>query len=200
MLAQQLARHQSGPPEFYDDDVPLLWLGAAAPAAYLEEVNDDLLAMGIYGLLQACGTPSDDHDASLKRSARHAMNLLKWLVMDWKEPNQQHGANSPNLFARSFLSLDVKHYHHMQLDLHCVGDDRGGAKEDACQIIVQILTRHCVENVDNGGGGDDAFQSKPLMMEELIRTARGQQEFELWVARHCSASDQDAIKKAAAGK
>jgi hypothetical protein len=52
------------PPEFYDDDLPLLWLGSAAPAVYLEEVNDDLLAMGIYGLLQACGAPSDDHDGT----------------------------------------------------------------------------------------------------------------------------------------
>jgi len=186
-LSEPRNDQQSGPPEFYDDDIPLLWLGAAAPAAYLEEVNDDLLAMGIYGLLQACGTPSENTDGTLKRSARHAMNLLKWLIMDWKEPGQKK--DDLNLFARSFLGLEVKHYVHMQFDLHCIGDDRGGAKEDACQIIVQILTKHTTE---------DGESPSPVMMEELLNAAKAQQEFELWTARHCAASVQDAIKKNAA--
>jgi Exocyst complex component Sec5 len=177
------------PPEFYDDDLPLLWLGSAAPAVYLEEVNDDLLAMGIYGLLQACGAPSDDHDGTLKRSARHAMNVLKWLLVDWKEGKNE--VSSRNLFCRSFLSLEVKHYHHMQLDLHCIGDDRGGAKEDACHILVLILTSHTSE---------DGEANKPLMMEDLLQSAKAQQEFELWTARHCTGTTQDAIKKNAASR
>lgn len=143
--------------------------------------------MGITGLLQACGTPSDK--GTLKRSARHSMNLLKWLIMDWKEPG--HKGDELNLFAKSFLSLDVSHYHHMQLDLHCIGDDRGGAKVDACEIIVQILTKH----MDEAGE-----HSSPVMMEELVSRPAAQQEFELWTARHCSASVQDAIKKAAAAR
>lgn len=117
------------------------------------------------------------------------MNLVKWLVMDWKEPNQKK--DELNLFARSFLSLETKHYHHMQLDLHTIGDDRGGAKEDGCQIIVQILTKHMT---------DDGETSKPVMMEELLSLAKAQQEFELWTARHCAASVQDAIKKNAVAR
>lgn len=157
---------------------------------YLEEVNDDLLAMGMYGLLQACGTPSEKGGAGqLKRSARHAMSLLKWLVMDWKEPGQKK--DELNLFAKSFLSLHIKHYHHMHLDLHCRGDDRGGMKEDACQIIVQILTKHMSE---------DGETMEPVMMEELLSSPQAQQEFELWSARHCSASVQDAIKKNAVAR
>ena len=193
-------RKNAAPPEFYDDDLPLLWLGAAAPSQYLEEVNDDLLAMGIYGLLQACGAPSEDHDGTLKRSARHAMNLLKWIILDWKEQRGGGGTGGgtdgsnavvKNLFARSFLSLEVKHYHHMQLDLHCIGDDRGGAKEDACQLLVLILTQHTTEDGEN---------SSSLMMEDLLSSAKAQQEFELWTARHCTATTQDAIKKHAAAR
>lgn len=177
------------PPEFYDDDLPLLWLGAAAPAIYLEEVNDDLLAMGIYGLLQACGAPSDDHDGTLKRSARHATNLLKWLLLDWKEGKNE--VSNRNLFCRSFLSLEVRHYHHMQLDLHCIGDERGGAKEDAMQIIVLILTSHTTE---------DGESNRPLMVEDLLRSAKAQQEFELWTARNTPQSAQEIIKKNAVAR
>jgi hypothetical protein len=180
----------SRPPEFYDDDLPLLWLGAAAPAVYLEEVNDDLLAMGIYGLLQACGAPSDDHDASLKRSARHATNLLKWLLLDWREGKNE--TSNRNLFCRSFLSLEVRHYQHMQLDLHCIGEgDRGGAKEDAMHILVLVLTSHTSE---------DGEASRPLMVEDLLRSAKAQQEFELWTARNAPAAAQEAIKRNAAAR
>ena len=172
--------------------MPLLWLGASAPASTLEEVNDDLLAMGIYGVLQACGTPSEDHDGTLKRSARHAMKFLKWLVLDWKEDSNAKKGDL-NLFAKSFLSLETKDYHHMQLDLHCIGDDRGGAYEEACQLIVLILTRHMKEVDDDNG--DSTFKEQAVMVEELITSAKAQQEFELFVARHCTVSEQDTIKK-----
>jgi hypothetical protein len=177
-------------PGFYDDDIPLLFLGSKAPAAFLDEVNDDTLA-GLYGLLTACGTPSGagEHEGKLKRSARHAVNLVKWLLMDWKESDQKKG--NLNQFAESFLSLPAHHYHHMQLDIHVIGDDRGGAKEDSCQIIVFILTQHLAE----GGEGQ-----QPLSLEEVLSNPKAQQEFEIWSARHTSASVQDTIKKNAAAR
>jgi len=112
------------------------------------------------------------------------MNLLKWLLLDWKEPDQKK--SELNVFAKSFLSLPANCYHHMQLDLHCSGDDRGGAKEDACEIIVLILTQHLSE---------DGEGPQHVTIDELLSDPRGQQEFELWSARHISASVQDTIKK-----
>lgn len=146
---------------------------------------------GLYGLLTACGTPSgetNNHDGGLKRSARHAVNLVKWLVLDWKEENQKK--DDLNVFAQSFLSFGAHHYHHMQLDLHVIGDERGGAKEESCQLIVFILTQHLSE---------DAEATQPLMLEEVLSNPQAQQEFELWSAR-LSASVQDQIKKNAVAR
>jgi hypothetical protein len=167
-----------------------LFLGSKAPAAFLDEVDDDTLA-GLYGLLNACGTPSGagENEGKLKRSARHAVNLLKWLLMDWKEANHKKG--DLNQFAQSFLSLPAHYYHHMQLDIHVIGDDRGGAKEDSCQIIVFILTQHLSE---------DSEGPQPLSLEEVLSNPKAQQEFEIWSARHTSASVQDQIKKNAAAR
>lgn len=155
----------------------------------LEDEDNDL--SGLYGLLQACGTPSGEHDDTLKRSARHAMNLLKWLLLDWKDSSQKK--DGLNVFAQSFLSLSPKHYLHMGLDLHCDDrkGDRGGAKEDACQVIVLILTKHLNEL------GEAPL---PLMMEELMSRPIAQQEFEIWLAKNSSSSVQDVIKKHAVAR
>ena len=170
-------------PEFYDDDIPLLYLGAETPAIYLDD--DDDLPMGLYyGLLLAAGMPSEH--TGLKRSARHSMNLLKWLLLDYKdEANQQ---TDLNIFAKAFLALPVQYYRHMQLNLHVTGDDRGGAKEDACQIIVLILCRHTTE---------DQESPMPVLLEELVTTPQSQQAYDLWSARSATLTVQQAelIKK-----
>ena len=136
-------------PEFYDDDIPLLLLGSAAPAALLGD-DPEVLDGSMYGLLQACGTPSAEHDHMLKRSARHAMSLLKFLVCDFVEDGTGPSAdiNSPNLnlFAQAFCSLPVDKYRYMSLDLHVIGDQRGGAKEDACHVMVLLLCYHVGED------------------------------------------------------
>ena len=58
-------------------------LGSQSPTALYD---DELSNVNLYGLLQACGCPSS-HDSKdnqqLKRSARNAMNLLKFLVCDF---------------------------------------------------------------------------------------------------------------------
>jgi hypothetical protein len=47
--------------------------------------EDDEALSEIYGLMQACGSPSTEHEHALKRSARHSMMLLKYLVCDYVE-------------------------------------------------------------------------------------------------------------------
>ena len=182
----------AGTPEFYDDDIPLLLLGSAAPAALL--AASDLLdemdgnyggsssTNEIYGLLQACGTPSVEHDHMLKRSARHAMSLLKFLVIDFVE----EGANSGlNLFAQAFCSFPVDKYRYMSLDLHLIGDQRGGAQEDACEVMVLLLTKHLQE---------DGETQSALSKEDLLASQQAHKAFDLWVAQHATKSQQDLIK------
>ena len=183
----------AGTPEFYDDDIPLLLLGSAAPAALLaaSDLLDDIDYGGggdnnseIYGLLQACGTPSVEHDQMLKRSARHAMSLLKFLVIDFVEEGET--SNGMNLFAQAFCSFPVDKYRYMSLDLHLIGDQRGGAQEDACEVMVLLLTKHLQE---------DGETACPLAKEDLLASPQAQQAFDLWVAQHSTKSQKNAIKK-----
>lgn len=181
-------------PDFYDDDIPLLFMGALAPAVYLEEVQADILA-GLYGLVPACGTRSGEKQdgSGLKRSAKNALQLLKWLLLDWREAGST-SREDENLFCNAFLCLEPNSYHHMHLDLHLVGskgDERSGAKEEACEIIVLILTKHMSPDGEN---------LQPLLIEELLSTPKAQQEFELWLAKNTSASVQDIINKNAASR
>lgn len=181
----------AGTPEFYDDDIPLLLLGSAAPAALLaaSDLLDDIDYGGgdsseIYGLLQACGTPSVEHDHMLKRSARHAMSLLKFLVIDFVEEGET--SNGMNLFAQAFCSFPVDKYRYMSLDLHLIGDQRGGAQEDACEVMVLLLTKHLQEDGETPGA---------LSKEDLLASPQAQQAFDLWVAQHTTNSQQKSIKR-----
>ena len=162
---------KSSSPEFYDDDIPLLFLGSSAPAAYLDPDDDTLV--GLYGLLQACGTPSAGEGGggggSLKRSARPAMVLVKELLLDWTEGGSVKKGQL-NVICQAFLSLPVRYYAAaMQLDHHVRGDDRGGAKQEACQVIVLILTKHLSE---------DGETPSPVTLEEVLLEPKAQQEFE----------------------
>lgn len=85
---------QKNTPEFYDDDVPLLLLGSVTPSALLEEDGEALSE--IYGLMQACGSQSVEHDG-LKRSARHSMMLLQYLVCDYVEMENGQKINNTSV-------------------------------------------------------------------------------------------------------
>ena len=162
-------------PEFYDDDIPLLLLGSQAPSQYLDP--DDETLVGLYGLLQACGTSASDDSHGLKRSARQAMDLTKQLLFDWKDDSGGGGKSAAaagdgpkNVIATSFLSLPVKYYGHMQLHVHCRGEDtRAAAKEEACQILVLILEHHLTE---------DGEKPAPVMVDDVLHNPKAQQEFE----------------------
>jgi hypothetical protein len=175
-----LSQQKDDTPEFYDDDIPLLLLGSAAPAAFLGD-DPEVLDGNAYGLLQATGTPSVEHDHMLKRSARHAMSLLKFLVCDFVE----EGSNL-NLFAQAFCSLPVDKYRFMSLDLHVVGDQRGGAKEDACHVMVLLLCHHVAE---------DGESPSPLAKQDLLASPSAQQAFELWCTQNTTKDKQALMKK-----
>lgn len=161
-------------PEFYDDDIPLLFLGSNAPAAVLDE---ELVGQNFYGLLQACGTPSSDHVHMLKRSARPAMALLRYLVCDWREivGHKKVETNPPdrlNPFAFALCSCSVEQLQLMNLEMHIEGDKRGGAMEDACHVIVLATSRHL---------GDDGETTQPLRLDALLSTAPCRRRFEKWL-------------------
>jgi len=141
----------------------------------------------IYGLLQGCGTPSVEHDHMLKRSARHAMSLLKFLVIDFVEEGDSSNSAGTglNLFAQAFCSFPPEKYRYMSLDLHLIGDQRGGAQEDACEVMVLLLTQHFAE---------DGETMSPLMREDLLASGQAQQAFEVWVVQHTTKAQQKKIK------
>ena len=179
-------------PEFYDDDLPLLLLGSTfmntMPTLLVE--NDDLVGQELYGLLQACGTPSNDHDNMLKRSARNAMSLLRFLVLEFREMRDGEpldgDASVLNPFAEALCSLNKHQLALMNLESHIEGDKRGGAKADACSIIVLCCSRHLAE---------DGVTTRPLPLEELLPTPRARKGFEQWLHNGATAEERAAMKK-----
>lgn len=163
-------------------------LGSAAPAALLGD-DPEILDGNVYGLMQACGTPSVEHDHMLKRSARHAMSLLKFLVCDFVEDGADpptDGSPNLNLFAQAFCSLPVDKYSFLSLDLHLLGDQRGGAKEDACHVMVLVLSHHM---------GEDGETPVPLAKQDLLANPDSHQGFQLWCTQNTSKATQDLMKK-----
>lgn len=173
-------------PEIYDDDIPLLFLGSLVPV-----LDEDLMGQRLYGLLQACGSPSVEHENTLKRSARPAMNLTKYLVCDFCEyDNGVKVTADPtqlNPFAFALCSLLPSQLSHMNLELHIVGDKRGGAKEDACFVISLLVSRHL---------SDDGETTKYLPLETLLPTKAARQAYENWLKQSAPKSLQKQVIKA----
>jgi len=173
-------------PEFYDDDLPLLFLGSLVPV-----LDEELVGQRLYGLLQACGSPSVEHENTLKRSARPAMALLKYLVCDFCDyDNGVKVSADPkqlNVFAFALCSLLPSQLSHMNLELHIEGDKRGGAKEDACHVISLLVTRHLA---------DDGETTKYLPLETLLPTKAARQAYEGWLKQSAPKALQKQVTKA----
>lgn len=188
-------------PEFYDDDLPLLMLGSQSPTALYD---DELSNVNLYGLLQASGCPSS-HDSKdnqqLKRSARNAMNLLKFLVCDFVdkvsgrpvplETDPKTGQKELNGFAHALCCCTLPQLALMKAHLHLTGegDARGGAKEDCCQVLVLLITRHLAE---------DGETPQPLNIDQLLPTPGAVNAFNSWLMQNASKAVQRAVKKAKA--
>jgi len=196
-------------PEFYDDDIPLLLLGSQANTVGTlygkeEEYQQDLSEY--YGLLQACSTPSRDHEGQLKRSCRNAMNLLKYLVLDRVEVQDGEplpvsidattGLPELNPFAYALCSLSAKQLKIANFGAHLLDNiNRGAAKDDACEILLLVLTRHFDPISDNATFTSALVKtSKPIAIEELLPDPRTKQSFENWLVTNKSRDVLNSIR------
>lgn len=187
----------SGAPEFYDDDIPLLLLGKES------NYSDPSAMVGTTGLLQACGSLSQDPKpgSMLKRSARHVMSLLRYLVCDHydyldgqpvipaKDPDT--GELELNLFAQALCCCTPTQLAHMKLQWHLESDGdtsggkRSGGREDACAVLVMLLTRHMAQ---------DASKPEPLPIQILLPSTKSRKVFDTWLTSRAGPS-KDIQKK-----
>ena len=181
-------------PEFYDDDYSLLLLGCESPVLNEEEL-DELPV----GLLRAVGAPSSDHKDALKRSARSAISLLRYLCCQFDNAdNNNNGsvindmnaiAGTLNGFASTFCSLNIPQLRMARFEVHIGNSNnnkglsssvvidnngsRGGSKEDACRLLTLLLARHTDTDMET---------RKPINIEELLPNATTRQEYERWLS------------------
>jgi hypothetical protein len=209
-------------PEFYDDDIPFLLLGRSSSSSTIGSGggafdgydigtsgaggSTTTTGVGGGGLLHACGAQSQDHGDLLKRSARYAMSLLKYLVCDHRE--YLHGSPVPlnkdpvtgqvelNMFAHALccctleqLSTTAKiHWHLEKSESADAAGGRSGAKVEACAVLVLLLTRHL---------SPDGSTEQPLPLQALLPTVKSRKIFDAWLTSRNGPSKevQKLIKK-----
>lgn len=196
-------RGKGSTPPFYDDDITFLYLGVKSEIDEDEEEEDSYLDGDYYGLLAACGTPSTDYTDGLKRSARNAMILLKYLVCDFvemsngkptpvKKPKDENDIDDLNQFAQRFCVLTVEQLKALKLDVHVKssqynsteGNKRNGAKEEACHLLVLLLTRHM---------NTDGTVRQPILASDLLPSEAAMKGFEAWLKQNTSSEVKDQI-------
>ena len=204
-------------PDFYDDDLPLFFLGSESPPALYDQ--SEYWELSAYtGLLQACAMPSsgNGNGYALKRSARNAMHLLKYLCCDHVdlidgEPaplgvDGMTGLIELNPFAHVLCSLKPEQLRLANFDAHLQfhsgaggGDasERNGARIEACHVLVLLFTRHFDPNADftNANANANANVNHPtLLMEDLLTTQTARQSFDNWMVQNVSKDVQNTIK------
>lgn len=190
-------------PPFYDDDIPLLFTGLTLPDPDFGADEQDS-SLRLYTLLEACGEPSGDKHGMLKRSAKHAMSLLKFLVCDFVDlvdskplhdvsPSSHHSSSSSddlNGFAHALCSCSVEILTRCKFDLHILNladDKRSGAKEDACEVLILLLTRHlCLAGISE----------EPVGLSDLLTQQQARDEFDLYVRNNKSNVVQQKLAEA----
>lgn len=195
-------------PEFYDDDLPLLFLGSESPKALYDD--DQYGDLSVYtGLLQACATPSGDQKG-LKRSARNTMHLVKYLVCDHVdlidgEPaplgiDAVSGLPELNSFAYTICSMKASQLRIANFDAHLQNpthdtNARNGARIEACQVLVLLFTRYFDPNaVDPVTGSTATPPSQIILMEDILPSPSARQSFESWMVQNVSKDVQNIIR------
>ena len=169
-------------PEFYDDDYPLLLLGNESPS------NDEENECQYSGLMRAAGCPSTDHKDALKRTARPAISMLRYLCCEFDGSKGVMG--ELNGFASAFCALNVLQLRMVRLDVHvgkgdADGGSRGGSKDDACHLLALVFTRHT---------DTDQETPKPLLISDLLPSPECQNEFVTWLGLNVSSDVRMAIQ------
>lgn len=165
--------------------------------------DEDLSNMTLVGLLRAAGCPSTDHRDSLKRSARPAISLLRYLCLEFDRQNHKNlFLGELNGFAQALCALNVPQLRTLRLDIHIgkgdnEGGSRGGSKDDACHLMALILARHT---------DTDCETPKPVDIKDFLPAGESRAEFDNWLMACGSATVevrriiQENISAAAAGK
>jgi len=141
--------------------------------------DEDLANMTLYGMLRAAGCPSTDHKDSLKRSARPAISLLRYLCLEFDQNNAKNlFLGELNGFGQALCALNVPQLRTLRLDIHIgKGDNesgsRGGSKDDACHLCALILARHT---------DTDYETPKPINIKDVLPAGETRAEFENWLA------------------
>lgn len=141
--------------------------------------DEDLANMTLYGMLRAAGCPSTDHKDSLKRSARPAISLLRYLCLEFDQTNTKNlFLGELNGFGQALCALNVPQLRTLRLDIHIgKGDNesgsRGGSKDDACHLCALILARHT---------DTDYETPKPINIRDVLPAGETRAEFENWLA------------------
>ena len=168
-------------PEFYDDDLLTLFAGTTHDVGNTSEG---------YSLLKAASEPSTDHSGVLKRSAKHAMALIKYLVCDFVDkengkPVKREDDTNLNAFAHALCCLTINQLKKCTWELHLISnmndqnDMRAGSKEDACEVLLLLI----LENKNVVGNKEGQSSLKTLLPNEKAQAA-----FESWVKEHKSAA------------
>jgi hypothetical protein len=194
--------------EFFDDDLPLLFLGSESPTALYDGTEYGDLSL-YTGLFQACATPSNDQKG-LKRSARNAMHLVKYLACD--HIDLIDGEPTPlgidavsrlpelNPFAYALCSMKPSQLKIADFEVHLKyqtsdANARNGARIEACQVLVLLFTRHFdPSDVDPVTGSTATSPTQTLLMEDLLPSQAARQSFENWMVQNVSKDLQNTIK------
>ena len=200
----------------------MLFLGSATPAIYLDDDDHDVPINTFYGLLFACGMPSDNAVGSLKRSCRQAINLVKWLLLDYKDSTAAGGSATPTMPNKFKLNTGLApgamgggggNNNHNNASLENV---ELNVFSKAFLSLPVDYYRHMrldlhVTGDERGGSREDACKiivfilmkhlsedseyTQYVIVEELLSTPQAQQAYDLWSARNVSVSVQEKIKK-----
>ncbi len=137
------------------------------------------------------------------------MNLLKYLVCDHVDLKEgepvsigidaRTGLPELNPFAYALCSLTPSQLQLANFDAHLMDSRRGGndgatragAKEDACEVLVLLFTRH----FDPNDFGREKSSDVKLRIEDVLTKAESRRAFENWMVQNVSKDVQNAILK-----